>query len=65
LVRFLVGVDYRWVIPYSAVLGAILVTVADAGARVIIRPQELPVGVMMALVGAPFFIWLARWKVKR
>lgn len=63
--RFLVGVDYRWVVPYSALLGAILVTVADAGARVIIRPQELPVGVMMALVGAPFFIWLARWKVKR
>jgi iron complex transport system permease protein len=65
VVRFLVGVDYRWVIPYSAVWGGILVTVADVLARVIIRPQELPVGVMMALVGAPFFIWLARWKVKR
>lgn len=64
VVRFLVGVDYRWVIPYSAVLGAMLVTIADVGARVIIRPQELPVGVMMALFGAPFFIWLARWKVK-
>lgn len=63
--RFLVGVDYRWVVPYSAVLGAVLVTVADTGARVIIRPQELPVGVMMALIGAPFFIALARWKVKR
>ncbi|MBZ0281131.1 MAG: iron ABC transporter permease [Anaerolineae bacterium] len=65
VVRFLVGVDYRWVVPYSAVMGAILVTVADVGARVIIRPQELPVGVMMAVVGAPFFIWLARWKVNR
>ncbi len=65
VVRFIVGVDYRWVVPYSAVLGAILVTVADVGARIIIRPQELPVGVMMAFVGAPFFIWLARWKVKR
>ena len=65
VVRFVVGVDYRWVIAYSAVLGAILVTVGDVGARVLIRPQELPVGVMMALVGAPFFIWLARWKVKR
>ncbi len=65
VVRFLVGVDYRWVVPYSAVLGAALVTVADTGARVIIRPQELPVGVMMALIGAPFFIALARWKVKR
>jgi iron complex transport system permease protein len=65
VVRFLVGVDYHWVMPYSAVLGAMLVTVADTGARIIIRPQELPVGVMMALIGAPFFIWLARWKVKR
>lgn len=65
VVRFIVGVDYRWVIPYSAVLGAILVTVADVAARVIIRPQELPVGVMMAVIGAPFFVWLARWKVKR
>ena len=65
VVRFLVGVDYRWIIPYSAVLGGILVTVGDVGARVLIRPQELPVGVIMAVVGAPFFIWLARWKVKR
>jgi iron complex transport system permease protein len=65
VIRFVVGVDYRWVIPYSAVWGGILVTVADVFARIIIRPQELPVGVMMAFVGAPFFIWLARWKVKR
>lgn len=63
--RMLVGVDYRWILPYAAVLGAILVTLADVGARVIIRPQELPVGVVMAFVGAPFFIALARWKVKR
>lgn len=64
MVRFLVGVDYRWVIPYSALVGAILVTIADVAARVMIRPEELPLGVMMALIGAPFFIWLARWKVK-
>jgi iron complex transport system permease protein len=65
VVRFLVGVDFRWVLPYAAVLGAILVTLADIGARILIRPQELPVGVVMAFVGAPFFIALARWKVKR
>ena len=63
--RFLVGVDYRWILPYSALLGAVLVTLADIGARVVIQPQELPVGVMMALVGAPFFIYLARYKVRR
>jgi iron complex transport system permease protein len=65
IARFVAGADYRWIIPYSAVMGAILVTVGDVAARVIIRPQELPVGVMMALLGAPFFIGLARWKVKR
>ncbi len=65
VVRFIAGVDYRWIIPYAALVGAMLVTVADVGARVIIRPQELPVGVVMAFVGAPFFIALARWRVKR
>jgi iron complex transport system permease protein len=65
IVRFIVGVDYRWVIPYSALAGGILVTVADVAARIVIRPQELPVGVMMAIFGAPFFIGLARWKVNR
>jgi iron complex transport system permease protein len=60
IVRFMVGVDYRWIIPYTAVLGALLVTLADVGARVLIRPQELPVGVVMAFLGAPFFIALAR-----
>lgn len=63
--RFIAGVDYRWIIPYSAILGGILVTVADVAARIILRPLEIPVGVMMALVGAPFFIYLARWKVRR
>lgn len=65
VVRFLVGVDYRWILPYSALLGGVLVTLADIGARLVIRPQELPVGVIMALVGAPFFIYLARTRVRR
>lgn len=63
--RVFVGVDYRWIIPYATVLGAVLVTLADAAARVVLRPQELPVGIMLALIGAPFFIYLARWKVQR
>jgi iron complex transport system permease protein len=50
--------------PVPALLGAILVTVADVGARIVIRPQELPVGVIMALVGAPFFILLARRQLR-
>ena len=65
IARFIVGADYRWVIPYSGVLGAIMVVVADVAARIVLRPQEIPVGVMMALVGAPFFIYLARWRVQR
>jgi iron complex transport system permease protein len=62
--RFLVGVDYRWVLPYSALLGAVLLVTADIAARLVLRPQELPVGIMTALVGAPFFIYLARKRIK-
>ncbi|WAL58047.1 FecCD family ABC transporter permease [Thermocoleostomius sinensis] len=62
--RFFVGVDYRWLLPYAAIGGAILLLLADVGARIVVRPQELPVGIMTALIGAPFFIYLARRKVK-
>ena len=62
--RFLVGVDYRWILPYSVIFGAILLVSADLAARIVVRPQELPVGVMTALVGAPFFVYLARRRVK-
>jgi iron complex transport system permease protein len=62
--RFFVGVDYRWILPYSALLGAVLLVAADIAARLVLRPQELPVGIMTALVGAPFFIYLARRRIK-
>jgi iron complex transport system permease protein len=65
IVRFFVGVDYRWLLPYAAVWGALLLSLADLAARLVIKPQELPVGVVTALAGAPFFIGLARSKVKR
>lgn len=64
-VRAWVGVDYRWILPYAAIWGALLLLIADLAARLVIRPQELPVGIMMALIGAPFFIYLARSKVSR
>lgn len=60
LARFTVGVDHRWVIPYSAVIGAVLLVVADLAARFIMMPEEVPVGVMTAFIGAPFFIYAAR-----
>lgn len=65
LARFLVGVDHRWVIPYSAVLGALLLVSSDLAARFIMIPEEVPVGVMTALIGAPFFIHAARKGVMR
>ncbi len=65
IVRFVIGVDYRWILPYAAIVGAILLLLADLSSRVLLAPQELPVGVMTALVGAPFFLYLARSKVKR
>jgi iron complex transport system permease protein len=65
VVRFIVGVDYRWILPYSVLVGAMLLVLSDVAARVVLRPQELPVGIMTALVGAPFFIYLARRRVKR
>jgi iron complex transport system permease protein len=64
LARSLVGVDYRWVLPYSALLGAMLLVSADIAARLVLRPQELPVGIMTALLGAPFFIYLVRKRIK-
>lgn len=58
--RMTVGVDYRWIIPFSAAGGALLVVFADTLGRTLFASQSFPVGVTMALVGAPFFVWLAR-----
>ncbi|PRB72911.1 iron ABC transporter permease [Arthrobacter sp. MYb213] len=58
--RRIFGADYRWVLPGSALIGALLLVVADVFGRVLARPGELPVGVVIALLGAPFFIYIAR-----
>lgn len=60
LVRLAVGPDQRTLLPCSALLGAILLTLADTFSRVLTAPSELPVGVVTALLGAPFFLWLLR-----
>ncbi|PYI53998.1 FecCD family ABC transporter permease [Paenibacillus flagellatus] len=60
LTRFLVGVDYRWIVPCSAVLGSLLVVFADLGARMVNPPHETPIGAVIALIGVPFFLYLAR-----
>lgn len=58
--RLLVGVDHRWLLPFSAVGGASLLLLADIVGRIISRPSELSVGVVTAFIGAPFFIWIVR-----
>jgi iron complex transport system permease protein len=58
--RALCGVDYRWVVPSSALVGAILLVGADVIGRVVAKPSELQVGIVMALVGGPVFVLLVR-----
>jgi iron complex transport system permease protein len=58
--RFFSGVDYRWVMPYSALIGGLLLLVADVIGRVVVRPGELQVGIVMALIGGPVFVLLVR-----
>lgn len=60
LARYLGGVDYRWVAGYSAFLGALLLVLADVLGRVLVRPGELQVGIVMALIGGPAFVLLVR-----
>lgn len=58
--RYLVGRDIRWMAVYSAFVGAILLLAADIAARFAAMPGEMPIGVMTALIGTPFFIYAAR-----
>ncbi len=60
VVRMMVGPDYRRVLPLAAFAGASFLILADVGARMVISPAELPVGVITSLVGAPFFLYLLR-----
>ncbi|WP_194818512.1 iron ABC transporter permease [Nocardia sp. XZ_19_385] len=60
LARMVTGPDFRWLIPYSGLFGGLLLLVADTAGRVVNRPGELQVGVMLAAIGAPFFIAYVR-----
>ncbi|WP_223869724.1 FecCD family ABC transporter permease [Paenibacillus sabuli] len=60
IVRYLIGVDYRRVIPASALYGALLAVSADLVARLINRPFETPIGVIFAVIGVPYFLYLVR-----
>ena len=58
--RLMFGVDHRWVLPFSAVVGASLLTGADVLGRILTRPSEIDVGIITAIIGAPIFIWIVR-----
>lgn len=61
--RLLIGSDYRYLLPASGLLGIAIVTLSDTFARVIFAPIELPVGIIMAFLGAPFFLFLLRREI--
>ena len=58
LVRLMVGSDHRIVLPASALFGAAFLVLCDLAARTLMSPLEIPVGVVTALIGGPFFLWL-------
>ncbi|TSE13176.1 iron ABC transporter permease [Mesorhizobium intechi] len=58
LLRLLIGPDNRYLLPASALLGASLLLLADAVARTVVAPAELPIGIVTAIAGAPFFLWI-------
>ncbi|MGI5169029.1 FecCD family ABC transporter permease [Spirillospora sp. CA-253888] len=60
ITRLLVGADHRRALPAAALLGAAFLIAADVVARTVIRPEEIPVGILTAVVGGPFFLWLMR-----
>lgn len=62
IMRLYIGSDYRYLMPASALGGAAILTLCDTLGRCILRPSEIPVGIIMALLGAPFFLWMLRQK---
>lgn len=63
--RYLTGPDYRWLVPYAGLLGAVILLVCDIVGRLVVRPSELDAGVLVALLGAPFFavlVWRGKFK---
>lgn len=58
ILRLAVGPDHRFLLPAAALLGAVILVLADAVARTIVAPAELPIGIITALGGAPFFLWI-------
>ena len=62
LARYTVGADNRYLVPASALYGAVLITAADLAARLVIAPSEIPMGIFTAAVGAPFLLYLVKYR---
>ncbi|MFE0786828.1 FecCD family ABC transporter permease [Streptomyces mutabilis] len=63
--RYLTGPDYRWLVPYAGLLGAVVLLVCDIVGRLVVRPGELDAGIVVSLLGAPFFavlVWRGKFK---
>ncbi|MFC3889914.1 FecCD family ABC transporter permease [Lentzea rhizosphaerae] len=63
--RWMTGPDYRWLVPYAGVLGAVVLLAGDIAGRLVVRPAELQAGIVIALIGAPFFaalVWLGKFR---
>lgn len=58
LARRLVGPKHQFLLPASALIGSLLVLVADTLGRVILQPSEIPAGILVAIIGAPYFLYL-------
>ena len=63
ITRLIIGSDYRFLIPGAGILGMAVVTFSDTFARIVLAPVELPVGIIMAFIGAPFFLFLLRREI--
>ena len=60
IARFIIGSDHKYLIPFSGLLGSLLLLSADTIGRISVRPYEIPVGLVMSVIGGPFFIYLLR-----
>lgn len=63
--RFIIGSDHKYLIPFSGVMGSILLLIADTLGRCLFKPYDIPVGLVMSIIGGPFFIFLLRRSMKK
>ncbi|MFF2885974.1 FecCD family ABC transporter permease [Paenibacillus sp. NPDC057967] len=60
MMRFIVGIDYRRIVPASAIYGGVFMLLADVAGRILARPNELALGIIFAIIGVPFFLFIFR-----